>query len=113
MPEWPIVSYCSGSMVSGGTNTLKVMHSFCFISSLFMKKMLIPSPNKEEYLKFLKNDPRSGKLWADHQDLQIVANAYQIKVHVLTVKVDSLDGPRARWTHLEPDSRIKPVIENV
>ena len=72
----------------------------------------VPFPNEEEYLKFLKNDPRAGKLWADHHDLQIVANAYGIKVHILTVGVVSKDGPKARWTHLDPDGKLGSLDGN-
>ena len=63
-------------------------------------------------MKFLKDDPRAGKLWADHHDLQIVANAYGIKVHILTVGVVSKDGPKARWTHLDPDGRLGSLDAN-
>ena len=57
-------------------------------------------------MKFLKKDPRSGKLWADHHDLQIVANVYGIRIHILTVGIVSRNGPKARWTHLDPDGRL-------
>ena len=46
----------------------------------------VPFPNEEECLKFLKED---------HHDLQIIANAYGIKVNILTVGVVSKDGPKA------------------
>ena len=54
--------------------------------------------NEKEYLEFLRNSPESGKLWMDHQGLQIVANAYQMKIHVLTVGVEAMEEPKARWT---------------
>ena len=57
----------------------------------------------------MKRDPRSGKLWADHQDLQIVANVYKINVHILTVGIDSPKGPKARWTQLLHDIRLKSL----
>ena len=43
--------------------------------------------NEFEYIEFLKNDSRSGILWMDHQGLQIVSNAYQIEIHILTIKL--------------------------
>ena len=43
--------------------------------------------NEQEYLDFLRNDSTSRLLWVDHQDLQIVANMYQMKIHVLTVGI--------------------------
>ena len=43
----------------------------------------------------------------DHHDLQAVCNMYQVPVHVLTVGVMGLAEPGARWTHLEPDIRLK------
>ena len=46
--------------------------------------------DEDEFLDFLRNDPRSGTLWMDHQGLQIVANAYQMKGHILTVGVQGM-----------------------
>ena len=68
--------------------------------------------NEKEYLEFLKSDSRSGKLWADHEDLQVVANIYNIKIHILTIHIASKDGNISRWTHLVPDERIKSGQEN-
>ena len=62
--------------------------------------------DETEYLEFLAKDPRSGWLWMDHQDLKVVANIYQINVHILTVGVEGMDEPRARWSHLVPDILI-------
>ena len=59
--------------------------------------------NETEYIEFLKNDPRSGLLWMDHQGLQIVANAYQMNIHIFTVTVKG----EGRWTHLVPDKRLE------
>ena len=63
--------------------------------------------DEKEYTEFLRNNPDSGKLWMDHQGLQIVANAYQINVHILTVGVEAMEEPKARWTHLVPDKRLE------
>ena len=43
----------------------------------------------------------------DHQDLQVVANIYQMNVHILTTGVRGNEAPSARWTHLVPDERLK------
>ena len=72
--------------------------------------------NEKDYTEFLRNDPDSGKLWMDHQGLQIVANAYQMKISILTVGVQDMEEPKARWTHLVPDTRLedfKKVEQNV
>ena len=63
--------------------------------------------NEREYTEFLRNNPESGKLWMDHQGLQIVANAYQMKIHILTIGIESMEEPKARWTHLVPDERLE------
>ena len=62
--------------------------------------------NEVTFLEFLKNDSQSGLMWMDHFGLQIVSNMYQISVHILTTGVIGLKEPRARWTHLEPDTRL-------
>ena len=60
----------------------------------------IPIANEDEYLDFLQNDPRSGWLWMDHPDIQVVCKMYQINVHILTTNVMGMTEPRDRWTHL-------------
>ena len=67
----------------------------------------IPFQTESEYLKFLKDDKRSGWLWMDHGDLQAVSNSYQINIHILTSNVAGMEEPKARWTHLTPDARLK------
>ena len=62
--------------------------------------------NESSFLEFLKNDSQSGLMWMDHFGLQIVSNMYQISVHILTTGVIGLKEPSARWTHLEPDTRL-------
>ena len=63
--------------------------------------------DEEEYLNFLKNDPTSGWMWMDHIDLQVVANLYQMKIHILSTNISGLEEPKARWTYLVPDERLK------
>ena len=63
--------------------------------------------DESEYLTFLTKNNKSGLLWMDHGDLQAVANMYQIKVHILTTNIASLEETKARWTHLVPDQRLK------
>ena len=60
---------------------------------------------EKEYIDFLKNDSSSGFLWMDHQGLQIVSNAYQMKIHILTVGLGGMS--QSRWTHLVPDQRLE------
>ena len=64
---------------------------------------MVPFEDETQFLEFLKHDPRYGKLWMDHPDLQVICNMYQIKVHILTTNVRGMEEPRARWTHLDPD----------
>ena len=65
-----------------------------------------PFPDEESFLKFLKTNNESGLMWMDHQGLQVVANMYQISVHILTTGVLGMKEPRARWTHIVPDDRL-------
>ena len=60
----------------------------------------------KSFLDFLKKDQQSGLVWMDHFGLQIVSNMYQISIHVLSTGVPGLVEPRARWTHIEPDTRL-------
>ena len=62
---------------------------------------------EDEYLQFLGNNDKSGRLWMDYTDLQAVANYYQVSIHVLTTSVKNVKGSKARWTHLKPDERMK------
>ena len=66
-----------------------------------------PFLNASEYLNFLQNDKESSLLWMDHHDLQAICKMYQVPLHILTVGVEGMVEPKARWTHLEPDTRLK------
>ena len=68
---------------------------------------LPPFENKDEYLKFLRTDKRSAWLWMEDHDIQALCNIYQVPVHVLTVGVEGMIEPKARWTHLQPDIRLR------
>ena len=63
--------------------------------------------NEEEFLNFLRKDPTSGWMWMDHIDLQVVANLYQMRIHILTTNISNMEEPKARWTHLVPDERLQ------
>ena len=63
--------------------------------------------NETEYLQFLQKDSQSSLLWMDHKDVQAVSNHYKIKIHILTTNIEGVEEPKARWTHLEPDERLK------
>merc|ERR1712240_234929 len=62
---------------------------------------------EEEYKEFLSKDERSGTLWMEYTDLQAVANYFKVAIHVLTTDVRNVKGSKPRWTHLEPDERMK------
>merc|ERR1712240_783983 len=62
---------------------------------------------EEEYKEFLSKDERSGTLWIEYTDLQAVANYFKVAIHVLTTDVRNVKGSKPRWTHLEPDERMK------
>ena len=81
--------------------------SILFPRKQFARSEEIPFKTKSEYLKFLKDNEKSGWLWMDHGDLQAVSNSYQINIHVLTTNVAGMEEQTARWTHLTPDERMK------
>ena len=68
------------------------------------KKVFI---DEKEFLNFLKCDQTSGWMWMDHIDIQAVANIYPMKIHILTTNISGIEEPKARWTHLVPDERLK------
>ena len=43
----------------------------------------------------------------DHQDLQVVANMYQISIHILTTYIEGNEVPYGRWSPLASDSRLE------
>ena len=49
----------------------------------------------------------------EYHDLQAVANIYQVPVHILTTGVEGMVEPRARWTHIQPDSRLKKFCKEI
>ena len=49
----------------------------------------------------------------ENHDLQAVCNIYQVPVHILTTGVVGMAEPRARWTHLQPDIRLKEFCKIV
>ena len=61
---------------------------------------------EEEFITFLKSDKKASLLWMDHPDLQAVCNMYKMNIHILTTDIAGIPEPRARWTHLTPDSRL-------
>ena len=73
----------------------------------------LPFNNKDEYLEFLQNDPRSAWLWMEHYDMQALSNMYQVPVHTLTTGVQGMDEPKARWTHMKPDERLRDFNQRV
>ena len=73
----------------------------------------LPFKSKEEYLDFLLNDPRSAWLWMEHYDMQALSNMYQVPVHTLTTGVQGMEEPKARWTHITPDERLRDFSERV
>ena len=79
-----------------------------FIFPIVVKVGLKSEPFEDEksFLKFLKEGENSELIWMDHEGLQVVSNMYQISIHVLTTGVSGMDEPKARWTHIEPDSRL-------
>ena len=102
-----------GQYVRRNINDFKVNHwSYFKDSMVFPHRQMVGHEevmfeNENEYLDFLKNNPKSGRLWMDHADFQAVSNYYQIEIHVLTTNVENMVEPRARWTHLEPDPEMK------
>ena len=43
----------------------------------------------------------------EHHDFQAVSKMYQVPVHILTTGVQGKEEPKARWTHVEPDTMLR------
>ena len=59
---------------------------------------------ESDYLEFLKVD-LGGCGW-----IMEIYKLYQIaiiSIHILTTNVDGMPEPKARWTHLSPDGRLR------
>ena len=41
--------------------------------------------NEDDFHNYLVNNPESNYMWGDHQQLQITANRYNVKINVLTI----------------------------
>ena len=67
--------------------------------------------DEKSFLEFIKSNNNSGYMWMDHQGWQVVANMYQINIHILTTSVMNMKEPRARWTHITPDERLSTFSE--
>ena len=70
-----------------------------------------PFNDEKCFLLFLENESKSGLMWMDHHGWQVVANMYQISVHILTTGVVGMDEPRARWTHVVPEVKSIRVFQ--
>ena len=66
---------------------------------------------RKKIVEFLKKNDKSGMMWMDYAGLQVVSNIYQISIHILTTGIPGLDEPRARWTHIDPDTRLSAFSE--
>ena len=85
--------------------------SFLFPINVNVGSKIEPFEDENSFLLFLENNPQSVLMWMDHYGWQVVSNMYQISVHILTTGVEGRLEPRARWTHLEPDSRLSSFSE--
>ena len=71
-------------------------YSYTFPMVLRVGSGTRPFQTEAEYMNFLANDPDSKLLWVDHQDWQVIANVYQMKIHILTVGVQDTEKQKAR-----------------
>jgi hypothetical protein len=56
-----------------------------------------PFADEESFLEFLKTGKKSGLILMDHHGWQVVANMYQISIHILTTRIQSMEEPKVRW----------------
>ena len=61
--------------------------------------------DSEEYLNFIADAKKSAYLWTDYEELHAVANLYQIKIKVITVKSNDDSNPRTNI--IEPDPELE------
>jgi hypothetical protein len=60
-------------------------------------------------LKFLKYSKKAAYMWSDSEDLAIIADMYQLKIKVITVKDPTDSNPTINWIY--PDEHMKEFAE--
>ena len=60
--------------------------------------------NEKEFLAYLSGDPESNYMWGDHQQLQITANLYNVKINILSI--DGEGNGTIQSQPFVPDSRL-------
>ena len=55
--------------------------------------------NPENLLNFLKNSEEGGFMWTDSEDLTIIADMYQIRIKVITIKRKNDQNPTVNWIY--------------
>ena len=59
--------------------------SYPFIRNIGLEKQ-IRCENEQELLKFFLDSKEGAFMWRGHEDFAVIANAYQIKITIITVK---------------------------
>ena len=61
--------------------------------------------DEKSFIEFLVENPESSFMWGDHQQLQITANRYNVKINVLTI--DSKGNGTIFKEPFKPDPRLR------
>ena len=83
----------------------KKIFSFPYKRQVGVSGQWVEFHEEKDLLEYLKSSPDVSHLWADSQELQAMANIYQIQIKVLSVKVSDQDTPTV--LHIGPDNDFK------
>ena len=65
--------------------------------------------NPEDLFEFIKNADDSEYMWTDCEDLVVVADMFQVKIKVITMKGENDENPTENWIY--PDDQMKEFAE--
>ena len=71
------------------------------------EKVVFTDP--EKLFDYLRTNPKAEYMWADCEDLIIVADMYQVDIKVITTKGESDENPSVAWFY--PDKDMKEFAE--
>ena len=64
---------------------------------------------ENEFLGFLRTK-KAALLWTDSEDLQLLANLYQMSIKIITTKGDQDQNPTVNWVGPDPDMKAYKML---
>ena len=84
----------------------------CSIQNPFerqLKGTKISFTDPEKLLEFLKSSKDGAYMWSDSEDLAVIADLYQIKIKIITIRNSEDENPRENWIY--PDEKMREFAE--